>query len=111
MVSMRRPSTLVASVRHDNRGMSSTRIVQAPHSPPSQPVFVPVSPTTSRKIIQEQYIVGNRIGAGSTVEHELKNARHAGLTRAELCRFHSNNAQTLQTVPPRRSDAAAGSQA
>jgi hypothetical protein len=33
------------------------------------------------QIIQEQYIVGNRIGAGSTVEHELKNARHAGLTR------------------------------
>jgi hypothetical protein len=49
MVSTRRPSTLAASVKQDNRGMSSTRTVQAPHSPPSQPVFVPVNPTISRK--------------------------------------------------------------
>jgi hypothetical protein len=38
-----------ASVKQDRRGVSSTSTVQAPHSPPSQPVFVPVTPTTSRK--------------------------------------------------------------
>ena len=47
--SVPRPCTLAASVRQDNLGWSSTRTVQAPHSPPSQPVLVPVRPTVSRR--------------------------------------------------------------
>ena len=37
------------SVRQESVGLSSINTVQAPHSPPSQPVFVPVRPTFSRR--------------------------------------------------------------
>src|SRR4029077_14438224 len=49
IVSTRLPWTIIASVRHDNVGVSAMRTVQAPHSPPSQPVLVPVRPTFSRR--------------------------------------------------------------
>ena len=31
------------------------------------------------QIIQQQHVVGNRVGAGAAIERELKNARHAVL--------------------------------
>src|SRR5215510_5958526 len=36
------------SARHERIGFSSTRTVQVPHSPSSQPCLVPVSPRSSR---------------------------------------------------------------
>src|SRR6185369_15860484 len=48
-VSTRLPPTVAASVRQESVGLSSTSTVQAPHSPPSQPVLVPVRPTFSRR--------------------------------------------------------------
>ena len=42
IVSMWRPSQRTASVMQDGTASPSTRTVQAPHSPPSQPVFTPV---------------------------------------------------------------------
>ena len=50
------PSTVVisqstaetANIRHDRIGRPSTRIVQAPHTPCSQPTCVPVSPRSWR---------------------------------------------------------------
>jgi hypothetical protein len=49
MVSIARPSQLAASVRQASRGAPSTSTVQAPHSPPSQPRLVPVSPRRPRR--------------------------------------------------------------
>src|SRR3974377_766519 len=49
MVSMRLPCTVAASVRQESAGLSSMSTVQAPHSPPSQPVLVPVNPSFSRR--------------------------------------------------------------
>ena len=43
-----RPLTLAASVRHESTRRPSTRTVQAPHCPWSQPFFVPVSASRSR---------------------------------------------------------------
>ena len=42
------PATATASVRHDNTRRPSSRTVQAPHWPWSQPFFAPVRPTCSR---------------------------------------------------------------
>jgi hypothetical protein len=49
MVSIARRSQLAASVRQARRGAPSTSTVQAPHSPPSQPRLVPVSPRLPRR--------------------------------------------------------------
>src|SRR6516165_12032017 len=49
MVSTRLPCTVAASVRQESAGLSSMSTVQAPHSPPSQPVLVPVNPSFSRR--------------------------------------------------------------
>src|SRR5664280_2413242 len=49
MVSTRLPATVAVSVRQDSAGLSSISTVQAPHSPPSQPVLVPVRPIFSRR--------------------------------------------------------------
>ena len=38
------PSAWTASVRHERTGSPSSCTVQAPHTPCSQPTFVPVSP-------------------------------------------------------------------
>src|SRR5262245_47782768 len=37
------PSTMTANVRHERMGSPSSRTVQAPHTPCSQPTWVPVS--------------------------------------------------------------------
>ena len=62
-VSTRLPATLEASVRQDSIGLSSTSTVQAPHSPPSQPVFVPVSPTPLAQVVEQQPVVRHRVDA------------------------------------------------
>src|SRR3974390_566747 len=49
MVSTRLPCTVAARVRQESAGLSSMSTVQAPHSPPSQPVLVPVNPSFSRR--------------------------------------------------------------
>ena len=41
--------SVAANVRQESAGLSSISTVQAPHSPPSQPVLVPVSPAFSRR--------------------------------------------------------------
>jgi hypothetical protein len=49
IVSILRPSQVAASVMQESRASPSTSTVHAPHSPPSQPCFVPVSPSFSRR--------------------------------------------------------------
>src|SRR6188474_2980095 len=49
MVVSRCPSACTASIRQDRAGSPSTRIVQAPHTPCSQPACVPVRPMVSRR--------------------------------------------------------------
>src|ERR1700704_3812166 len=49
MVVMRLPASIAASVMQARTRRPSTCTVQAPHSPRSQPFFVPVSPNSSRK--------------------------------------------------------------
>ena len=49
MVSTWLPWQAAARVRQAWRGRPSTSTVQAPHSPPSQPILVPVNPATSRR--------------------------------------------------------------
>ena len=48
MVVTRRLSHCAASIRHDSTRLPSSKIVQAPHAPWSQPFLVPVSPRWSR---------------------------------------------------------------
>ena len=57
MVSTRLPATVAASVRQDSVGLSSISTVQAPHSPPSQPVLVPVRPDFLAQVVEQQDIV------------------------------------------------------
>src|SRR5690349_10277482 len=56
------------------------------------------------QIVQQQKIIGNRVVPRAAIERKLKNARHAGLGAFEggmnRRRFHSNNAEALQTVTP-----------
>src|SRR6185503_19788229 len=49
MVVSRYPSACTASIRQDLAGSPSTRIVQAPHTPCSQPACVPFRPIVSRR--------------------------------------------------------------
>src|SRR3989449_2469244 len=42
------PAQARPSTRQDRTGVASTSTVQVPHSPNSQPCFVPVSPASSR---------------------------------------------------------------
>ena len=49
MVVMVWPSPCTASIRQERTGSPSRRMVQAPHTPCSQPALVPVSPTFSRR--------------------------------------------------------------
>src|SRR5881628_2865475 len=44
----RRPAQARPSTRQERTGVPSTNTVQVPHSPNSQPCFVPVSPASSR---------------------------------------------------------------
>src|SRR5260370_27717269 len=48
MVVTSRPSHCAASIRHDTMRLPSSRTVQAPHAPWSQPFLVPVRPRWSR---------------------------------------------------------------
>ena len=48
-VSTLRPSHSSAKTRHESTALPSSRTAQAPHSPNSQPCFVPVCPMSSRK--------------------------------------------------------------
>ena len=54
-----------ASVRQESVGLSSTSTVQAPHSPPSQPVLVPVRPCRLAQVVEQQPVAGHRIDAFS----------------------------------------------
>ena len=46
IVSTRQPSAWAASIRQPRTGAPSTRTVQAPHTPCSQPTCEPVSPSS-----------------------------------------------------------------
>ena len=49
MVVTSRPSHCAARVRHDSTRLPSSSTVHAPHAPWSQPFFVPVRPSSSRR--------------------------------------------------------------
>ena len=83
------------------RATSSISTVQAPHSPPSQPVLVPVRPAFPQ-IIEQQQIVGHRIDASTAVEGELDQSCH-GLLPAHYqpAGPRAGDAETA-SLPPNR---------
>src|SRR5690606_35820992 len=60
------PATLAAGIRQAPTGAPSTRTVQAPQSPASQPILVPVSPSSSRSTLDSLRRGGTRSETGAS---------------------------------------------
>ena len=59
------PAQASPSTRQDNTGVRSSNTVQVPHSPSSQPCFVPVSPRSSRSTSSSVLCGANATSTGS----------------------------------------------
>ena len=70
-----------ANIRHDRTGRPSTSTVQAPHTPCSQPTWVPVSPQVVAQRVGEQPARGHRDVVGAAVHDQAH-----GVQLARSCR-------------------------
>jgi hypothetical protein len=92
MVVMRLPPCIAASIMQERTRRPSTCTVQAPHSPRSQPFFVPVNASCSRKASSSARL--DRDGARLAVDlqfysHALQGLAHGALAHGALARATS----------------------
>src|SRR5690606_11432650 len=117
------PATLAAGIRQAQTGAPSTRTVQAPQSPASQPILVPVSPSSSRSTLDSLRRGGTQSETGASFtlrsiaiasrlmlpafrcQPQLLHILHAARSRARLradrrrCRAYRRWATAPPSVP------------
>ena len=102
IVVMALPSTWPKATRHEQTGTPSIRTVQAPQSPASQPTFVPVKPSCSRRTRESRCVGGALTETARSFTRSVcscfvsevgaKVAIYANLTQASMARRTSCNA-------------------
>src|SRR3954452_213802 len=88
------PPTCPAAVRQEQTGAPSTRTVQAPQSPASQPIFVPIRPRSSRKTCDRRFVAA----AATRTSLPLTLNESSGATssmRVRLGRLHERPSDQL----------------
>src|SRR5579875_3765476 len=96
MVVISQSCTSNGRVRHASMGTPSIRTVQAPHSPNSQPCFVPVRPKSSRNTSSKVWW-GTTAIAPLTIDMQRNQLAHARLLRVRFIEpsIQSNSLQLI----------------
>ena len=104
MVVISAPSACPANIRHERAGSPSTSTVHAPHTPCSQPRWVPVSPTSSRitSLNVRRASTVTCCAVPLTVKPTLMTLPPAVRSASSRVLFDESLMRVLRSWPPRR---------